>query len=74
MVFLVVMCGCMSWTVKKAKCWRTDAFASHPRALWYFTEIEKLNNLFTVSSELGKLKEISYTVPGLFKDRKLREC
>ena len=26
MVFLAVMCGCMSWTIKKAKCWRTDAF------------------------------------------------
>ena len=27
MVFLVVMCGCESWTTKKAKCQRTDAFA-----------------------------------------------
>ena len=26
MVFLVVMYGCESWTVKKAKCWRIDAF------------------------------------------------
>ena len=26
MVFPVVMYGCESWTVKKAKCWRTDAF------------------------------------------------
>ena len=26
MVFTVVMCGCESWTVKKAECWRTDAF------------------------------------------------
>ena len=26
MVFLVVMYGCKSWTVKKAECWRTDAF------------------------------------------------
>ena len=25
MVFLVVMYGCESWTIKKAECWRTDA-------------------------------------------------
>ena len=25
-LFLVVMCGCDSWTIKKAECWRTDAF------------------------------------------------
>ena len=26
MVFLVVMCGCESWTIKKAECQRMDAF------------------------------------------------
>ena len=26
MVFPVVMCGCESWTMKKAECQRTDAF------------------------------------------------
>ena len=26
MVFLVVMCGCESWTMKKAECQRIDAF------------------------------------------------
>ena len=26
MVFPVVMHGCESWTIKKAECWRTDAF------------------------------------------------
>jgi len=31
MVFPVVMYGCESWTVKKAECWRTDAFE-----LWYW--------------------------------------
>ena len=25
-VFKVVMCGCESWTIKKAKCQRIDAF------------------------------------------------
>ena len=31
MVFPVVMYGCESWTIKKAKCQRTDAFK-----LWYW--------------------------------------
>ena len=26
MIFLVVMCGRESWTIKKAECWRTDGF------------------------------------------------
>ena len=26
MIFLVVMYGCESWAIKKAKCWRIDAF------------------------------------------------
>ena len=26
MIFPIVMYGCESWTVKKAECWRTDAF------------------------------------------------
>jgi len=25
-VFPVVMCGCESWNIKKAECWRVDAF------------------------------------------------
>ena len=25
-LFLVVMYGCESWTIKKTECWRTDAF------------------------------------------------
>ena len=31
MVFPVVMCGCESWTIKKAECWRIDAFE-----LWHW--------------------------------------
>ena len=26
MIFLVVMYGCESWSIKKAECWRVDAF------------------------------------------------
>ena len=34
MVFLVVMYGCESWTVKKAECWRIDAFE-----LWHWRRL-----------------------------------
>ena len=34
MVFPVVMCGCESWTVKKTKHWRVDAFE-----LWYWRSL-----------------------------------
>ena len=34
MVFLVVMYGCKSWTIKKAECQRTDAFK-----LWYWKRL-----------------------------------
>ena len=37
MVFLVVMYGCESWTVKKAECQRTDAFK-----LWWENSGESL--------------------------------
>ena len=35
MVFPVVMYGCESWTIKKAECWRTDAFE-----LWCWKRLE----------------------------------
>ena len=34
MVFLVVMCGCESWALKKAECQRIDAFE-----LWYWRRL-----------------------------------
>ena len=34
MVFPVVMCGCESWTIKKAEHWRIDAFE-----LWYWRRL-----------------------------------
>ena len=33
MVFLVVMYGCESWTIKKAECWKTDVFENKRRLL-----------------------------------------
>jgi len=35
MVFLVVMYGCESWTIKEAECWRIDAFE-----LWCWRGLE----------------------------------
>ena len=35
MVFLVVIYGCESWTIKKAECWRTDA-----SKLWFCRRLE----------------------------------
>ena len=34
MVFPVVMFGCESWTIKKAECWKIDAFE-----LWYWRRL-----------------------------------
>ena len=34
MVFPVVMCGCESWTIKKAECQRIDAFE-----LWFWRRL-----------------------------------
>ena len=37
MVFPVVMYGCESWTIKKAECWRTDAFE-----LWCWRRLSRI--------------------------------
>ena len=53
MVFPVVMYGCEGWTIKKAECWRIDAFE-----LWYW--IRLLRVPWTVRrSNKPILKEIS---------------
>ena len=53
MVFLVVMYGCESWTIKKAECWRIDAFE-----LWRWRRL--LRVLWTARrSNQSILKEIS---------------
>ena len=61
MVFPVVMCGCESWTVKKAECRRIDAFE-----LWCWRRLLKAP--WTARrSNLSVLKEISpeYSLEGL---------
>ena len=37
MVFPVVICGCESWTVNKAECWRIDAFE-----LWFWRRLLRI--------------------------------
>ena len=68
MVFPVVMYGCDSWTIKKAKCQRMDAFE-----LWCWRRL--LRSLWTARrSKQSILKEISpeYWLEGLMPKLKLQ--
>ena len=53
MVFPVVMCGCESWTIKKAECRRIDAFE-----MWYWRRLLRVP-WFARRSNPSILKEIS---------------
>ena len=53
MVFLVVMCGCESWTIKKAECRRVDAFE-----LWCWRRLLRIPWTARRSNQ-SILKEIS---------------
>ena len=53
MVFPLVMYGCESWTIKKAECWRTEAFE-----LWCWRRILRIPWTARRSSQ-SILKEIS---------------
>ena len=66
MVFSVVMYGCESWTIKKAECWRIEAFK-----LWCWRRL--LRVLWTArKSNRWFLKEISpeYSLEGLMLEPK----
>ena len=68
MVFPVVMYGCESWTIKKAECWRTDAFK-----LWCWRRLLRVP--WTVRrSNQSIQKEISpeYSLEGLMLKLKLQ--
>ena len=68
MVFPLLMYGCESWTIKKAECWRTDAFE-----LWSWRRL--LRVLWTARrSNQSILKEISpeYSLEGLMLKLKLQ--
>ena len=68
MVFPVVMCGCESWTVKKAKHWRIDDFE-----LWCWKRLLRVPWTARGSNQ-SNLKEISpeYSLEGLMLKLKLQ--
>ena len=68
MFFPVVMYGCESWTVKKAECWRTDAFE-----LWCWRRLLRVP-LTARKSNQSILKEISpgFSLGGLMLKLKLQ--
>ena len=63
MVFPVVMYGCESWTIKKAKCWRIDAFE-----LWCWRRLLRVPWTARRSNQ-SILKEINpeYSLEGLMQ-------
>ena len=68
MAFPVVMCGCESWTIKKAEHWRIDAFK--PRCYRRLLRVPWTARRFNQST----LKEISleYSLKGLMVKLKLQ--
>ena len=68
MVFPVVMYGCDSWTIKKAECWRVDAFE-----LWCWRRLLRVPRTARRSSQ-SILREISprYSLGGLMLKLKLQ--
>ena len=68
MVFLVVMYGCESWTIKKAECQRTDAFE-----LWCWRRRFRVPWTARTSNQ-SLLTEISleYSLEGLMLELKLQ--
>jgi len=68
MVFLVVMNGYESWTIRKAECWRIDAFE-----LWCWRRLLRVP-WTTRRSNQSILKEISpeYSLEGLMLKLKLQ--
>ena len=68
MVFLVVMYGCESWTVKKAECWRIDVFK-----LWCWKRLLRVPWTARRSNQ-SILKEISpeHSLEGLMLKLKLQ--
>ena len=68
MVFPVVMCGCESWTIKKAECQRIDAFE-----LWCWRRFLRVPWTARICNQ-SILKEISpeYSLEGLMLKLKLQ--
>ena len=61
MLFLVVMYGCENWTIKKAECWRIDAFE-----LWYWRRLLKVPWTARRSNQsILKKSSTEYSLEGL---------
>ena len=69
MVFPIVMCGCESWTIKKAECQRTDAFE-----LWCWRRVLRRVPWTARRSNQSILRELSpeYSLEGLMLKLKLQ--
>ena len=68
MVFPVVMYGCKSWTVKKAKHWRIDAFE-----LWYWRRLLRVPWTERISNQsILKVINPEYSLEGLMPKLKLQ--
>ena len=69
MVFPLVLYGCESWTIKKAECWRTDAFK-----LWCWKRFLRVPWTARGSNQ-SILKEISpeYSLEGLMLKLKFQD-
>ena len=67
MVFLVVMYGCESWTIKKAECWRIDIVK------WFWNRLLRVP-WTTRKSKQSILKDINpeYSLEGLLLKLKLQ--
>ena len=66
MIFPVVMYGCESWTIKKAQCWRIDAFewwcwrrllrVSWTARRWHQSILKEINPEYSLEGLMLKLK------------------
>ena len=63
MVFQVGMYGCERWTIKKAECWRIDAFE-----LWCWRRLECLGSNKSILKEIN----LEYSLEGLMLKLKLQ--
>ena len=68
MIFPIVMCGCESWTIKKAECWRIGVFE-----LWCWRRLLRVPRTAKRSNQ-SIPKEISseYSLEGLMLKLKLQ--
>ena len=73
MVFLVVMYGCESWTIKKPECWRIELWCWSAFELWCWIKLLRVPWTAWISNQ-SILKEIipGYSLEGLMLKLKLQ--